>query len=65
VLGPEADEDGNPVGLVYSCCLTKYGQPIVVREEFGKKPPDQLLQVAIARAFDLIEFCITSKKEGT
>ena len=65
VLGPEEDEDGNPVGLVYFCCLIKNGQPAVVREEFGKKSPDQLLQLIIARAFDLIDSCITSKTEGT
>lgn len=64
VLGPEEDEDGNPVGLVYFCCLTKKGQPVVVREEFGKKPPDQLLQLIIARAFDQIESRITSKPKG-
>jgi nicotinamide-nucleotide amidase len=44
VLGPEQDEDGNPVGLVYFCCQRSGAQPVVVKEEFGKKPPDQLLQ---------------------
>ncbi len=65
VLGPEEDEDGNPVGLVYFCCLRRHGEPVVVREEFGKSPPDQLLQRAIARGFDLIEGCVGAKKDGT
>jgi nicotinamide-nucleotide amidase len=58
VLGPEEDEDGNPVGLVYFCCVRSSGHPVVVKEEFGKKKPEQLLQLTIARAFDLIEDCV-------
>ena len=55
VLGPEQDEDGNPVGLVYFCVLVKNAPPKVVREEFGRRPHDQLLEDVIHRAFDLIE----------
>jgi nicotinamide-nucleotide amidase len=55
VLGPEEDEDGNPVGLVYFCTLAKGGEPSVVREEFGKRPHDQLLELVLHRAFDLVE----------
>src|SRR5205085_4897231 len=51
VLGPEEDEDGNPVGLVYFCCLRSGAEPVVVREEFGKKPPNELLQLALGRGF--------------
>jgi nicotinamide-nucleotide amidase len=58
VLGPEEDEDGNPVGLVYFCCVRSGGQPVVVKEEFGKMEPAQLLQLTIARAFELIESCL-------
>jgi nicotinamide-nucleotide amidase len=53
VLGPEEDEDGNPVGLVYFCCAKSGAKPIVVREEFGKKKPEELLQLTIARASTL------------
>jgi nicotinamide-nucleotide amidase len=59
VLGPKEDEDGNPVGLVYFCCVTAGGAPIVVKEDFGKKEPEQLLQLTIARAFDLLESSIS------
>lgn len=54
VLGPEEDEDGNPVGLVYFCCMKSGQEPVVVKEEFGKEKPEQLLHLTIARAFDLI-----------
>jgi nicotinamide mononucleotide (NMN) deamidase PncC len=60
VLGPEEDEDGNPVGLVYFCCTKSAQEPVVVKEAFGKKDPGELLQLTIARAFDLIECCITA-----
>jgi nicotinamide-nucleotide amidase len=63
VLGPEEDEDGNPVGLVYFCCAKSGAKPIVVREEFGKKKPEELLQLTIARAFDLIEECVGVSQE--
>jgi len=55
VLGPEEDDDGNPVGLVYFCCARLGAQPVVVKQEFGEKKPQQLLQLTLSRAFDLIE----------
>ena len=54
VLGPEPDEDGNPIGLVYLCLLAKDEPPTAVREEFGEQPHDQLLGLTLHRAFDLI-----------
>jgi nicotinamide-nucleotide amidase len=59
VLGPEPDEDGNPVGLVYFCTLAKHKPPTVVKEEFGEQPHDQLLELALHRAFDLIELSVS------
>ena len=59
VLGPEPDEDGNPVGLVYFCVLAKHKPPTVVNEEFGEQPHDQLLELALHRAFDLIELSVS------
>ncbi len=61
VLGPEKDEDGNPVGLVYFCCLIRDQQPVVVRVEFGKREPEEPLQLTIARAFDVIDFLHSRK----
>jgi nicotinamide-nucleotide amidase len=55
VLGPEPDEDGNPVGLIYFCVLRKDKPPMVVKEELGEQRHDQLLAQVLHRAFDLIE----------
>jgi nicotinamide-nucleotide amidase len=55
VLGPEPDEDSNPVGLVYFCALCKGNEPEVVKEEFGKEDHDRLLALTLHRAFELIE----------
>jgi nicotinamide-nucleotide amidase len=63
VLGPEQDEDGNPVGLVYFCALAKGKAPLIVRERWGKQAPEQLLCLTINRAFDLIESSAKAKTE--
>ena len=60
VLGPEPDEDGNPVGLVYFCVLAKDKQPRVVKEQFGEQPHEQLLELALHRAFELIEASVSA-----
>lgn len=60
VLGPEPDEDRNPVGLVYFCVLTKDQPPEVVREEFRKQLHERLLELALHRALDLIEARVSS-----
>jgi hypothetical protein len=31
---------------------------VVAKEEFGEKTPEELLQLTIARAFDLIDECV-------
>ena len=62
VLGPEEDEDGNPVGLVYFCGMAKDGAAHIAREDWGKQSPEQLLQLTIARAFDLIESCVDDSR---
>jgi len=63
VLGPECDEDGNPVGLVYFCVVMKDGALEVVREEFGEKSHEQLLEQTILRALDLIAAQVPSLAE--
>jgi nicotinamide-nucleotide amidase len=55
VLGPEKDEDGNPVGLVYFCTQARGETPRVTREEFGCRPRDTMLDAVIGRALALIE----------
>jgi nicotinamide-nucleotide amidase len=55
VLGPEPDEDGNPVGLVYLCCRHAKGHTHHLRLHPKKAPHDQLRARAIIAAFDLVE----------
>lgn len=55
VLGPEEDEDGNPVGLVFLCAASTEAAPIVVREQWAKLGPEELLQRTIESALNLIE----------
>jgi PncC family amidohydrolase len=64
VLGPEEDEDANPVGLVYFCAMQRDSAPLVVREDWGKQPPEQLLRFTINRAFDLVETTIKHSQIG-
>jgi len=58
VLGPDPDEDGNPVGLVYLCCCRRDGEPTVVREDYGKAAHDLLRRRVVIEALDLAEACI-------
>ena len=54
VLGPEPDEDGNPVGLVYFCCARRGGTVHCVRKAFPKLDHDRLCAKTVVTAFDLV-----------
>jgi nicotinamide-nucleotide amidase len=55
VAGPEPDEGGNPVGLVYVAGTVR-GQPVAVREcNFGRRSRDQIRELTIDEALTLIE----------
>jgi PncC family amidohydrolase len=60
VAGPEPDEDGNPVGLVY-CAVAHRGEGLrsqAVRLECASKERDAILREAMARALILLRtFC--------
>jgi nicotinamide-nucleotide amidase len=55
VAGPEPDEDGNPVGLVYVAVAARDGRSRVARHEFGKKGKDEICAAAIGAALTLLE----------
>ena len=55
VAGPEPDEDGNPVGLVYVAAATWDGRTRVVKKEFGNRPKNVICQAAMAEALTLAE----------
>lgn len=55
VAGPEPDEDGNPVGLVF-CAIAQRGRPTKHRKlESESAKPEQVLADAMALALDLVE----------
>jgi nicotinamide-nucleotide amidase len=54
VLGPEQDEDGNPVGLICFGSQRRSQPARVVRANFGPKDEPTLRRQAVLRAFDLI-----------
>jgi len=55
VAGPEPDEAGNPVGLVYVAGVGR-GGPVSVREcNFGKRSRQQIRELTIDEALSLIE----------
>lgn len=55
VAGPEPDEDGNPVGLVYVAAAARDGRVKVARHEFGKEDKDRICSAAIGAALGLME----------
>ena len=55
VLGPEPDEDGNPVGLVFFACCKRRQAPTVVERRFPPMETDRLRCAVVIAALDLIE----------
>jgi nicotinamide-nucleotide amidase len=54
VAGPEADEDGNPVGLVFVAAIARDGCARVVRHDFGERPKVEICDAALAVAIDVL-----------
>ena len=63
VAGPEPDEDGNPVGLVF-CGLAQRGEATRTQKlQSGGARPEDVLADAMTLALDLVEeACRTAKK---
>ena len=55
VAGPEPDEDGNPVGLVYVAAARLYGKTLAERHEFIGMGRDEILQSSMERALILLK----------
>jgi nicotinamide-nucleotide amidase len=62
VAGPEPDEDGNPVGLVYVAAASRDGRTRVVRREFGKRPKEEICGAAMEVAISLLEELLTGQE---
>jgi nicotinamide-nucleotide amidase len=61
VLGPDPDEDGNPVGLVYYCCQRRGQKGFVESKDYGTMPHHHLLHVTVMDALTLLERCASDK----
>lgn len=59
VLGPDEDEDGNPVGLVYFACCRRRGACRVERRQYSKMASDRLRRRVVSHALALLQRCST------
>ena len=55
VLGPEPDEDANPVGLVFIARQWRGEEPKIERHDFGALSHEELCSRTLSAALDLIE----------
>ena len=55
VAGPEPDEDGNPVGLVYVGVAARDGRRRVARHDFGKRQKDEICRAAMRAALTILD----------
>jgi nicotinamide-nucleotide amidase len=55
VAGPEPDEDGNPVGLVFVAAAARDGRAKIIRHEFGKAGKESICDWAMREALVLLE----------
>jgi nicotinamide-nucleotide amidase len=55
VAGPEPDEDGNPVGLVFVAAAAQDGRKRVVRKNLGEHPKSEICAAAMRTALELLE----------
>ena len=60
VAGPEPDEDGNPVGLVYIAAASRDGGSKVIEHRFGSIGKPEICRAAIASALQLLEELATT-----
>lgn len=54
VLGPDADDDGNPPGLVCFAVAREGIQTVVSRQDFNGMSPDEVRRVAMLHAVELL-----------
>jgi nicotinamide-nucleotide amidase len=54
VAGPEPDEDGNPVGLVFVAAICRGGRRRIVRYDFGENSKEEICSAAMDAGLDLI-----------
>lgn len=57
VAGPEPDEDGNPIGLVYIAAARRGGPTLHLEHRFGDIGRGAVLYRTVLAALDLLERC--------
>ena len=57
VAGPEPDEDGNPVGLVFCSAARSNRRTVTVRHFFEDLSPDATIKATVEEALTLLEQC--------
>jgi nicotinamide-nucleotide amidase len=65
VLGPEPDEDGNPVGLVFIACQRRGARPTVVQKRYGKRSAEQLRRRTVLDALRLLDAETTKNRRNS
>ncbi|HET7679972.1 MAG TPA: CinA family protein [Xanthobacteraceae bacterium] len=63
VAGPESDEDGNPVGLIYIAAARRAGSTVHKEHRFGDIGRGKVLYQTVMAALDLLERCATGGQE--
>ena len=61
VAGPDPDEDGNPVGLVYLAVARRGGQLMNEEHRFGYRSKSQICNAAQKHAIELLEKAMRQK----
>jgi len=65
VAGPEPDEDGNPVGLVYVAVAAKRGLVKAIECKFGKVSREGIRDRSMAAALTLLETVLSEQVDLT
>ena len=60
VAGPEADEDGNPIGLIFVAVAARDGRQRVEKHELGEQPKSEICQAAMRAALRLLDELLTA-----
>lgn len=64
VAGPDPDEDGNPVGLVYIAVGATGGEIQVERYTFGERPKSEICSAAVKAALTMLETLLLAATPG-
>jgi PncC family amidohydrolase len=61
VAGPEPDEDGNPVGLVFCSVAQSTQKPVIMRHFFEGLSREAIIKASVEETLTLLEQTLHSK----